>query len=756
MKTKNHLLSLLSIFLMLFAISLKAQFDRFQVDVFENGNEKIHALVGGLTAPQFSEVDLNNDGIQDLYIFDRAGNVSLTFINGGTENQVDYIYAPYYERFFPVAIDWMMLRDYNGDGIQDIFTYSNFPGVDGMMVYTGKYVNNTIRFDQFDFSHIIPSNLIPFPAGNGFTQIYITGQDYPAVDDIDGDGDLDILTFAVGGGHVYLFENQSVEMGYGLDSLIFNLEDDCWGRFYESGIDETIDLSDNIEECSNGFREEEGSSRHAGSTLLTLDVDADDDRDLILGDISFNNLTLLTNGGDQNTAHMTNQIVFYPENTLSADIAIFPASYYLDIDNDGIKELLASPNNFRSGENLDVVWFFDNSGANNNPSFQFEQKNWLVEEMIDLGNNATPTFVDYNADGLLDMVVGNSSFYVPGGGRRSRLYLFENTGTASNPSFDLVDKDYLNMSDFDGTSNYGLAPTFGDIDMDGDQDILIGEVSGSFFFGENTAGAGNPINIPTIQFGYMGLDLGSFSKPQIIDLNRDGKMDIVAGEKVGRLVYFQNDGTETEPMFTPNISVNEAAANNIITLGLVDTQFGTDVSGYAAPCFVDFNGAFMLFTGSERGFIYRYTDIDGNLDGNFTQVEDDYGKIQPGFFSSPVMVDLNNDGQLEMFVGNVRGGVTAYKTNFNVDGSPVNTTELEETLGLLLFPNPTTGTAQLSISGEWTNGKYAVYNSVGQLMARDVIEADYTALDVQPWSAGIYFVQVELDKQVFVEKLIVR
>lgn len=756
MKTNYTILSVFACCICLsFSTITNAQLNRFDIDIFDESGEKIHGLVGGLTAPQFSEVDLNNDGTLDLFIFDRAGNVPLTFINEGTPNEVDYKYAPFYERFFPEMIDWAMLRDYNGDGIHDIFTYSDFPGIDGMLVYTGKYVNNIIQFERFDFTHILSSNLIPFPAGNGFTQLYITGQDYPAVDDIDRDGDLDILTFAVGGGHVYLFENQSVDLGFGQDSLIFTLADDCWGRFYESGIDEVISLSDNIDDCSNGLHGG-GDDRHAGSTLLTLDVDEDDDLDLILGDISFDNLTLLTNGGSTSTAFMTDQIVFYPNNTVSADIAIFPASYYLDVNNDGIKDLLASPNNYRSGENLEVVWHYDNSGANNNPSFQFVERTFMVGDMIDLGNDANPTFVDYNADGLLDLVVGNGSFYVEGGGRQPRLYLFENIGTASNPSFELVDEDFLNMSDFESTSNYGLAPTFGDIDMDGDMDVLIGEVSGRFFFGENTAGAGNPINIPTIQFNYMGLDLGAFSTPQIIDLNRDGKMDIVAGEKVGRLVYFQNDGTATEPMFTPNITVNEAAANNIVTLGLVDTQFGSSVSGYATPFFVDFNGTYNLFAGSEQGYIYHYSNIDDNLDGTFTLENDTYGSIRPGFLSAPVVVDLDNDGRLEMFVGNVRGGITAYQTNFNTDGSPVSTVNIDDAKRIELFPNPANDFASVVIEGAYSDGRINVFNALGQLLQSDRLSSNRMDLNTSDWSAGIYLIQVELDSEVYVEKLIVR
>ena len=47
-----------------------------KVDVFQNGVQLISPFAGGLKSPQFSEVDLNGDGIQDLFIFDKAGNMT--------------------------------------------------------------------------------------------------------------------------------------------------------------------------------------------------------------------------------------------------------------------------------------------------------------------------------------------------------------------------------------------------------------------------------------------------------------------------------------------------------------------------------------------------------------------------------------------------------------------------------------------------------------------------------------------------------
>jgi len=66
---------------------------------------------GGLNSPQLSQIDLNGDGIKDLFIFEKGyDHQILTFINGGTADSVDYVYAPEYEEKFPEGHHWMVLQ----------------------------------------------------------------------------------------------------------------------------------------------------------------------------------------------------------------------------------------------------------------------------------------------------------------------------------------------------------------------------------------------------------------------------------------------------------------------------------------------------------------------------------------------------------------------------------------------------------------------------------------------------------------------
>ena len=80
--------------------ALHAQYSPSSFPLTENGKTYAMPWAGGMNLPQFSEVDLNNDGIMDLVSYDREGDVASTFINGGTAGLVDYDYAKELEKRF--------------------------------------------------------------------------------------------------------------------------------------------------------------------------------------------------------------------------------------------------------------------------------------------------------------------------------------------------------------------------------------------------------------------------------------------------------------------------------------------------------------------------------------------------------------------------------------------------------------------------------------------------------------------------------
>ena len=705
---------------------------------------------GGINTPQLSKADFNNDGLMDLYVFDRSGNVSIVYLNDGIANQPEYTYAPRYAENFPDLVDWVLLRDFNQDGAMDIFTAARTPGISGVEVLRGYYENDELKFTPFYFPQF-QFNVIPFRLANGsFTNLYVSAQDLPAIDDIDGDGDMDIVSFGVNGGYMEYFSNQSVEDGFGSDSLRFDRETDCFGGIFEDGLSTCVCLPIEPGSCCDGFTDLQGDTRHAGSTILTFDNDGDGDKEVVLGDISFDALTFLENGGSADMATMTNQDCNYPSTDVAVDLASFPASFFVDINNDGKRDLLAAPNSPRRVEDYLNLWYYRNDGTDAVPDFNFQRKDLLTHNTIDMGSGSSPVFVDFDQDGLTDILVGTNTFYQPFNERDPRLFLYRNTGTATEPAFTLFDDDYLNFSQY-ASNAWGFAPTFGDLDGDGDLDMIVGYQNGGLFYGENTAGAGNPFQF-IITPNYLEIDVGQNSTPTLVDLNRDGALDLVIGERNGNLNYLPNIGTPTNPVFQP---VHTAAPNNPF-LGEVDTGiFGFDI-GMSAPIFVDFDGSYTLFSGSNFGAIYRYDNIENNLDGAFNLVSDNYGdNVSVGEESRISITDIDGDNVLDILLGNFRGGLNFYQTNFNTDGT-VDTEDLPNGPAFQLIPNPATDYVELQIEG-FAGQLYeiVIYDILGRISYQRPYNGENLRIDTQNFGSGIYFCKIYSGGNHSTKKLII-
>jgi len=187
--------------------------------------------------------------------------------------------------------------------------------------------------------------------------------------------------------------------------------------------------------CSSNVTNPErinNNGKHSGSTLLTFDVDSNNTKDLVLGDVSYDNFILLTNNDTSTnftSSSITVQDTAFPANnvnSIATHLPLFPAGFYLDVNNDGIKDLIASPNCYVGCKNSNNVWYYKNTNANNKPNFNLVTTGFLQEGMIDVGEGSHPVFFDYNADGLLDIVVGNHYEFdlTTSTGYKSSLYLY--------------------------------------------------------------------------------------------------------------------------------------------------------------------------------------------------------------------------------------------------------------------------------------------------------------------------------------------
>lgn len=718
--------------------------DRFDFDLSLNGQPWGFGLAGGMNLPEFSEVDLDHDGIKDLFVFDKSGEAISAFKNMGENGVVHYEYAPELLEFFPKLVKWALMVDYNLDGAPDIFAYSSQPGVAGVEVHKGHWEGGRLAFEKLSFGQFFDVLYHPSSAGT-MVNLYVSSIDIPAVVDVDNDGDMDILTFASNGGYVLYFRNFSQEQGYGADTLIYQEVDHCWGKFYESGLSTVITLSDNPNTCAESFHggSNGGGSRHAGSTLLALDLDNDGDKELLMGDVSYNNIVLLINSGTPEKAYMTAQDTLFPSNS-PIDIPLFPGIFSADLDNDGDQDLVSAPNDQSFSISTQNAWRYENHGSNAVPQFTLAQKDFLGGEMIDFGTGAYPALADIDADGDLDMVIGNLSFYDDLADADSRLFLFENIGNKWSPKFELVDTNYLDLM---GASpeHWNFTPSFGDLDGDGDLDLMVGEFLGAMYYFENTAGVGQPMNFAAPIFPFQDIDVGLASAPYMVDVDEDGLVDLIVGERNGNVNFLKNIGTVGAPNFNSN---HEASPNNSFW-GEIDTRVVGYSSGYSVPRMWKENGVFRLFCGSENGQIFEYKDIESNLGGAFAKAADDFGNTRVGGRVFPEFLDMNNDGFRELVVGNIRGGICAFKTDLPQPVGVFSPNFVAKELKI--DPNPTMESVVLDF-GVGREGDCLIYDMSGRLVLRQNVES-LSSLLVSGFKSGVYTVKVIVGDDVYLAKL---
>ena len=561
---------------------------------------------------------------------------------------------------FPKFVGWVLFRDYNGDGKKDIFTHTNF----GIKVYQNVSSRKTLQWKLI----ADPINTQGF---SGQVNLQVNIIDIPAILDLDEDGDLDIVTFDfAAGASLEYHQNLSIENHGNAEHLEFKKISNCWGGLYE-GVACGEFSFDNF--CGTPGRSGGGGGnaknriKHVGSTITILDLNGDQQKDLLIGDVSCPQVFRLDNIQTSTQARFERYDTLFPKSK-PINFAVFPAVFWEDLDFDGIKDLLASPNVFvNEYDRIDFsqsMWFYKNVGTNAQPDFQFQQSDFLQNTVLDLGEDACPTWADYDADGDQDLFVGNHGNR-QNGVFSSRVALFENTGNPESPQFRLKTWDYL------GLSSLGLLDIKINFqDMNGDQslDLCLSANEGrkTFFYSiSNQAAPTQAFKFDQTQATQASLPIRKGDIPVFFDADNDQDLDLFVGCRGGNLSFFENQGTVKQPVYQLITDTLAGIKRNSLKRNLI-------------PVIADLNGDQKpdLLTGDASGEILFYHDfLDSTRKASATNSlfynpnDEGFGSFYFGRNCVPTVVDLDGDAKAELIVGTHGGGLFYLKNITNQTNS---------------------------------------------------------------------------------------
>ncbi|HET9581932.1 MAG TPA: VCBS repeat-containing protein [Gemmatimonadota bacterium] len=323
----------------------------------------------------------------------------------------------------------------------------------------------------------------PFPRGNPLTT---SGYNASTFGDVDGDGDLDAVVGVLGGAYnpittaadnLYLLRQEAegwrvvtrrligqVDVGAESVPAVGDLDGDGDpDLLLANKIDPADPRTARIYRLENVGRVGRPALRLTGPLGMTgafhyapalADLDADGDLDLVVGTWN-EGVQLYRNEGTRSAPRFATE----PEPLVELTRGSHASPALADLDGDGDLDLMA-------GESSGELNLWRNDGSPREPSFT------LVADALggfDVGRRSAPAFADLDADGDLDLVVGSES---------GEAAIHWNRG--QGPLGDLFGPAGATL-ELPGIA----APVFADMDADGDPDLLLGEIAGGLRYYEN-------------------------------------------------------------------------------------------------------------------------------------------------------------------------------------------------------------------------------------------------------------------------------